>query len=67
MSDIIQETQKEVARIRDTISTTKALLPQSKEVSFLMYEMMIEKAEKAIREHDTTTMVKLLPELQSLE
>jgi hypothetical protein len=66
MSDILTETQKEVARLRDMISTTKALLPNGKGI-FVIYEVMIDKAEKAIREHDTTELVKLLPELKEMQ
>lgn len=64
MTDISQETQKEITRIRDMISTTKALLPEGKG-NFIIYEILIAKAEKAIREQDTTTLIKILPELKS--
>lgn len=65
MSDISQEVQKEVSRIQDMISTTKALLPNGRG-NFVIYEMMIAKAEKAVREQDTTTLVQLLPELREM-
>ena len=63
MSDIITEVQKEVSRIRDMISTTKALLPNG-QANFVVYEMMLEQAEKAIREQDAVMLVRLLPELR---
>jgi len=66
MSDISQEVQKEVARIRDTISTTKALLPNG-QGNFAIYEIMIAKAEKAVREQDAATLVRLLPELREMQ
>ena len=66
MSDLPSEIQKEVARLRDTIATTKALLPNGQGY-FGFYELYIDAAEKAVREHDTVAMVRLLPELQEME
>ena len=63
MSDISQEVQKEVTRIKDMISTTKALLPNGRG-NFAVYEILIDRAEKAVREQDVATLVKLLPELR---
>jgi len=63
--DIIEATQVEMARIRDTISTTKALLPD-RNVNFICYEMMINEAEKAIREQDTVKLIKLYQELKNI-
>lgn len=65
MPDIIQEVQEEVARIRDMISTSKALLPNAN-VNYAIYEMMIAEAERAVREQDTTALVKLLSELREM-
>jgi DNA-directed RNA polymerase specialized sigma54-like protein len=65
MTDISQEVQKEVARIRDTISTIKALLPNGRG-SFTVYEIMIAQAEKAVREQDAAALVRLLPELREM-
>ena len=66
MSDISQEVQKEVARIRDMISTTKALLPNGRG-NFVIYEMMLSQAEKAVREQDATALIRLLPELRKMQ
>ena len=66
MSDISHEAQKEVARIRDMISTTKALLPNGK-VNFAVYEIIIDQTEKAIREQDVAGLVKLLPKLKEID
>jgi len=64
MSDILIEIQGEVTRLRNTINMTKAVLPNA---SFIMYEVMICRAGKAIREHDTTELIKLLPTLQEMQ
>lgn len=63
--DIISTVQAEVARLRDMISTTKALTNGN--VNFIMYEMVIEQAEKAVREGDAVALVRMLPELQKME
>jgi len=65
MSDISSEAQKEVARIRDMISTTKALLPNGN-VSWAVYETVLEAAEKAIREQDGVVLVQILLELKEM-
>ena len=65
MSDISSEVQKEVARIREMISETKALLPNGN-VNFIIYEMTIAEAERAVREQDAVALVKMLPELQGM-
>jgi hypothetical protein len=65
MSDIIEEIQKEVIRINNMINTTKALFPNGN-VNFTIYEMTIERAEKAIREQDVVSLVQLLPELKEM-
>lgn len=64
MSNVIEEVQKEVARIRDMITTTKALLPNGRG-NFVVYDTVIALAEKAIREQDTVTLVAMLPELRN--
>lgn len=61
-----EEIQSHVARLRDTIATTKALLPNN-QASFVFYELAIREAERAIREQDTTAMVRLLPQLREME
>lgn len=66
MPDIGKELQKEVARINDMISTTKALLPNGN-VNFAICEMVIERAEEAIREQDVIAMVRLLPQLKKID
>ena len=66
MSDISQEVQKEVSRIQDMISTTKALLPNG-QCNFIFYEMLISQAEKAVREQDAVALVCLLPELRKMQ
>lgn len=64
--DISSAIQKEVARLRDTIATTKALLPNSR-VSWVFYEMAITEAERAVREQDTVAMIRILPGLKEME
>ncbi len=66
MNDISQEVQKEIARIRDMVTTSKALLPNAN-VNFAVYEAMIAEAEKAVREQDITALVKILPKLQEMK
>lgn len=66
MSDIIQEVQKEVVRIRNMISTIKILLPNG-HGNFVLYEMTLAQAEKAVREQDVVELVRILPELQEME
>ena len=66
MSDISSEVQKEVARLRDTIATTKALIPNSR-ANFIFYDTVIEEAEKAIREQDAAALVRILPVIQGME
>lgn len=66
VQDISSAVQSEVARLRDMISTTKALLPNGN-VNFIMYEMAINRAEKAVREGDATALVRMLPELQEMD
>lgn len=65
MSDISSEVQKEVARIREMIAETKALLPNGT-ANFIIYEMTIAEAERAVREQDAAALVKMLPELRGM-
>lgn len=65
MDDISTEVQKEVARIRDMISTTKALLPNG-QGNFAIYEFILNRAEKAVREQDAAELVRVLPELREM-
>jgi len=66
MPDISSEVQKEVNRIREMIAETKALLPNGN-VNFYFYELIITEAEKAIREQDVVALIRLLPELKSMQ
>ena len=66
MSDISSEVQKEIARIREMIATTRALMPD-RQVNFIFYDMVIEKAERAVREQDAVTLCRILPELREME
>ena len=66
MSDISSEVQKEVARIREMIAITRALMPD-RQVNFIFYDMVIEKAERAVREQDAVTLCRILPELREME
>ena len=66
MADISQEVQKEVDRIKTMITESKTLLPNAN-VNFAVYEAMINEAERAVREQDTTTLVKILPRLQEMK
>jgi hypothetical protein len=58
--------QKEIARIREMIATTRALMPD-RQVNFIFYDMVIEKAERAVREQDAVTLCRILPELREME
>jgi len=66
MSDISSEVQKEVARIREMIAITRALMPD-RQVNFIFYDMVIETAERAVREQDAVTLCRILPELREME
>jgi hypothetical protein len=58
--------QAEVARLRNTMADTEALLPSAR-TNWVFYTMAIEAAETAVREQDTVAMVRLLPELRGME
>ena len=64
--DLPSEIQKEVARLRETVAITKALLPNYK-ANFVFYDLAIAEAERAVREQDTVTMVTILPRLREME
>lgn len=66
MEDTSTAVQKEVARLRDMITTTKALIPGGN-VNFIFYEIVIEEAERAIREQDAVDLVKILPQLREMQ
>ena len=66
MSDISSEVQKEVARLRETIATTNALLPGA-QANWVVYDMAIAAAERAVREQDAPALVRILPVLQEME
>ena len=66
MTDISSEVQKEVARLRETIATTKALLPDGK-INWFFYDVAISEAERAVREQDTVALLRILPELKEME
>ena len=57
--------QKEVARIRERIAITKQYLPNGN-VAWGMYEAILNEADRAVREQDAVEMVRLLPELESM-
>ena len=63
---ITSEVQKEVARLRETIATTKALIPNG-QANFIIYELAISAAEKAVREQDAVALSRILPELREME
>ena len=65
MTDVSQEVQREITRIRDMIITSKVLLPKAN-VNFAIYEATIAEARRAIREQDATALVKLLPKLREM-
>ena len=64
--DISSAVQKEIARIRNMVSTAKFMVPNAN-VNFAVYEVMIAEAERAVREQDATALVRLLPELQEMQ
>ena len=66
MPDLLSAVQNEVKRIREIITKTKTLLPKAN-VSFYFYELILTEADKAIRDQDTTTLIRLLPELKAME
>ena len=65
MTSLSQEVQNEVLRIRDEIATTKALLPKGR-ANFVLYEMTLDEAERAVREQDAVALVRILPELHGM-
>lgn len=65
-ADISSEAQKEVARLREMIATTKILLPHGN-VNFFFYEVVIEEAERAIREQDAVALCRILPDIRGME
>ena len=66
MKSLPEQIQDEVARLRETIAETKRLLPLSL-ISWVFYDAAISEAERAVREQDTVAMIKILPELKSME
>jgi hypothetical protein len=66
MNDISSAVQKEVARLRDMIATTNALIPNGS-ASFIFYEMAIAEAERAVREQDAVALIKILSELRDMQ
>lgn len=66
MADISSAVQGEVKRIREIISTTKALLPNGR-VNFFFYDLTLAEAERAIREQDVVALCRILPELQEMQ
>lgn len=66
MEDISSQVQKEVARLRETITVTKTLLPDAR-ANFFFYDIAIDAAEKAIREQDAVALLRLLPALREME
>lgn len=66
MPDLLSAVQDEFNRIREMITEVKTLLPK-RNVSFYFYELILNEADKAIREHDTVALLRLLPELKAME
>lgn len=66
MENISEAVQKEVARIRGTLAETKMLFP-NRSVNFIIYEMVLAQADKAVREQDAAILVKLLPQLKEMQ
>jgi len=66
MSDIAQEVQEQVARIREMMTETTVMFP-NRNINFSIYNIILNRAEKAIREQDAVSLVKLLPELQGMD
>lgn len=64
--DLPSAIQAEVARLRKMIAQTKALIPGAA-VSWVMYERVIDEAERAVREQDAAAMVRILPKIQAME
>ena len=66
MKSLPEQIQDEVARLRETMAETKRLLPNGS-ISWVFYEAAISEAERALREQDTVAMIRILPELKSME
>jgi len=66
MKSLPEQIQDEVARLRETIAETKRLFQLSL-ISWVFYDAAISEAERAVREQDTVAMIKILPELKSME
>jgi len=66
MSDISSEVQKQVARIRGMMNTIKVFLPDSN-VNFIVYDSVIARAEKAVREQDAVALCRILPILREMD
>jgi len=66
MSDISSEVQKQVARIREMIAATTAIMPGVRS-SFMVYDVAIAMAEKAVREQDEATLCGILPILREMD
>lgn len=66
MSDLSSQVQSEVARLRETMAMTKALLPNGN-INWFFYEVAIAEAEKAVREQDAVALIRILPQLQEME
>lgn len=65
MDSLPQEVQKEVSRVRSMLAETKRLLPNGRG-NFIIYETILNEAEKAVRDQDVVALVKILPELQEM-
>ena len=66
MKDVSSAVQAEVTRVREMIAETKVLLPKGN-VNFAFMEMTLDEADRAVREQDTTALVRLLPELKEID
>jgi len=66
LKDVSSAVQAEVTRVREMIAETKVLLPKGN-VNFAFMEMTLDEADRAVREQDTTALVRLLPELKEID
>jgi hypothetical protein len=66
MADLISEVQKEVARIREMITVTKEFFPNGN-MNFFIYEEVLRRAEMAVMEQDTVSLIQILPELRRMD
>lgn len=64
-NNILNEVQDEVTRIRNMIAETNICVPNSN-INWCIYILTLKDADRAIREHDTISLIKLLPKLEEM-